>query len=66
MENEIKKKWPCADNIPEASRNIIDRIEYWLFRKGFGTQRMFCKWFRTMSQEAIDSIDLDVKDIKII
>lgn len=58
-----EKVWPNAGIIPKASRSWIDRIEYWLYRNGLGTARMFHKWFATHTNDLISSINLDTKDI---
>ena len=59
------KEWAFAGKIPKASRSFIDKIELWLTKKGIGTLRMFFKWNRTMTEDYLDSIVLDTKDIKI-
>jgi hypothetical protein len=68
FEFEMEKKtkpWPCAGIIPKASRNLIDKLEYGLIKRGIGSVRMFVKWRKTVTDELVSKIDLDVKDISI-
>lgn len=61
-----KKPFLMREQIYKEGMTFIEKIEYWLAKKGLGGMKLFCKWHRTFIEEAIDKIDLDVKDIKIV
>ena len=63
---EKEKPFLMREPIHKEGRTVIEKIEYWLFKHGIGGQKSFCKWHRTLVDEVIDDIDLDVKDIKVI
>ena len=63
----MKKEWLIRENIPEVGRTIIEKIEYWLYKKGLiFSQRLFCKWYKTLVQETLDDSEISSDDIKII
>lgn len=62
----MSKPWLMREPIPKEGRTLTEKVEYWLFKRGISSNKGFCKWHRTHVQETIDSIPLDVSDIKFV
>lgn len=63
QKRDMKKEKPflMREPIYAEGRTWIEKIEYWLFKKRVGSQKSFCN----LTDEIVDNIDLDVKDIQI-
>lgn len=66
MKNEKEKKYAMREPIPREFRTTFEHIEYWLFKHGISSMKMYCKWFRTLMLEGAEIIELDTENIKFV
>lgn len=60
-----KKPFLMREPIHREGMTFIEKIEYWLFKRGLGGMKLFCKYYRTLNQNIINGIDIDTKDIEL-
>ena len=67
QKEEVQKEKPylMRAKIHNEGMTTIERLEYYLFKLGFGGHKLFCKYWTTWMDEKIDKIDLDTSKIKI-